>query len=220
MALNRANPGGSIVRLGQTVNSATSRVLISGEYVTKKTDKYTAENVIAALYSAIRISPIPHLVYPSAEPSFRAGVLSVNLQPVGFCGTRPDSVQECKKASHELLTAIQALHNLNYVHRDIRQANVMRAGGSWYLIDLEWANYDNAEPGDYHPALQPPEFAKAGFRWTSSADMWQFGKLLQSWNQLDKHGHSLVRLLTNDAPEQRPSADEALRHAFLGPLKP
>ena len=218
VALNQANPGGNVVRLGQTVTTATSRILIGGEYVTKKTKYYTAEGVIAALYNTIRSSRIPHLVYPTAEPIFRAGVLTVNLQPVGFCDVRPESVEECKKACRELLTALHLLHHYNYVHRDIRQVNVMRASGSWYMIDLEWADYNDSEPGDYHPALQPPEFTTAGFRWTSSADMWQFGILLQSWDQLDEPGHNLVRLLTNSAPEQRPSAADTLRHAFLEPL--
>ena len=218
VALNQANPGGNVVRLGQTVNTGTSDVLIGGEYVTKKTKFYTAEDVIAALYTTIRSSRIPHLVYPAAEPIFWAGVLTVNLQPVGFCDVRPESVEECKRASRELLTAIQLLHQCNYVHRDIRPANVMRADGSWYMIDLEWANYNNSEPGDYRPALRPPEFTTAGFRWTSSADMWQFGMLLQAWDQLDEPGHNLVHLLTNSDPEQRPSAPDTLRHAFLGPL--
>jgi len=93
----------------------------------------------------------------------------------------------------------------------------MMASGLWYMTDLEWANYDDLEPGGYHPALKPPEFDTAGFRWTSSADMWQFGRLLQSWDKLDERGHNLVRLLTNNAPEQRPSAADTLKHAFLEP---
>lgn len=217
VTLDRAHPGGNVVRLGETVITPTSYVLIGGEYVTKRTRYYTAESVIAQLYATIRSSRIPHLVCPTAEPIFRAGLLTVHLQPVGFCGARPESVEECKKASRELLTAIQMLHQSDYVHRDIRQANVMRAGGSWYMIDLEWADFSNSEPGEYQPALQPPEFMRAGFRWTSSADMWQFGKLLESWDQLDEDGHILVRLLTENAPGQRPSAADTLRHAFLRP---
>ena len=216
VSLHQANPEGNVVRLGHTVVTPSSRVLIGGEYVTKKTTVFTAEGVISELYATIRRQHIPHLVYPAADPIFRAGVLTVTLKPVGFCGVRPQSVAECKQACRELLTAIHLLHEQNYVHRDIREANVMQADGSWFLIDLEWANYsDSIEPRNYQPAGQPPEFTVGGFRWTSSTDMWQFGRLLQTWNQLDEAGHGLVRLLINDDPEHRLNSNDALRHPFL-----
>jgi len=91
----------------------------------------------------------------------------------------------------------------------------MRADGVWFLIDLEWANYGNLPLEDYNPAMRPPESHEAGFSWTASADMWQFGKLLESCNQLDQDGHDLVRRLLQDNDASRPSASQALVHAFF-----
>jgi len=91
----------------------------------------------------------------------------------------------------------------------------MRANGTWFLIDLEWANYEKQPLEDYNPTLRPPESHQAGFHWAASADMWQFGKLLESWNRLDDDGLNLVRRLLHDDYASRPNAREALQHAFI-----
>ena len=52
-----------------------------------------------------------------------------------------------------------------------------------------------------------------------STFMWQFGKLLESWNRLDDHGHDLVSSLLQDDCASRPSADQALQHAFIGSVE-
>ena len=214
VSLHHANPG-NVIRLGYTVDTGASYVLIGCDFVTKKTKYFTNDEVIATLYDTILRNRVPHIIYPTKVPIFRVSGLTVNLRPVGFCGARPGTIETCKRASRELLTAIDWLHQNNFVHRDIREANVMQAGGLWYLIDLEWANYCNLDPGEYDPVLKPPEFSLPGFQWTPSADMWQFGMLLMAWNQLDYEGNDLVRLLILETPEQRPSAADALGHAFL-----
>ena len=86
----------------------------------------------------------------------------------------------------------------------------------WVLIDLERANYGNLAPlKNYNPTIRPPESHDAGFYWTASTDMWQFGKLLESWNQLDQDGRDRVRRLLQDDFVSRPSASQALDHAFF-----
>ena len=139
----------------------------------------------------------------------------MNLTPVGFCGSLPMTVDECKIAGRAILLALQWLHVNGFVHRDIRRLNVMRANGTWFLIDLEWANYENEPLDGYNPTLRPPESSDAGFCWAASADMWQFGKLFESWNHLDDDGRNLVSRLLQDDHESRPSAGEALQHAFI-----
>ena len=215
LALHHNHPDGNVISLGKTIETSTSKVLIVGEYVAKRTRQYTSEEVIQALYLQIKRSFVPHLIRPSDVPTFRNGTLCVNLTPVGFCGRTPTNIRECMKAGRCILLAVEWLHGHGFVHRDIRPINVMQSGEEWYLIDLEWANYANMTMEGYNPSLHPPECAKEDFQWGESADMWQFGKLLEYWNCLDDNGRCLARKLTQNDASSRLSASEALRHPFF-----
>ena len=219
LALHRMNPTGSVFSLGKTVQTPSSTVMLVGEYVTKRTSDYTGERVLTALYEAVKNAGTPHLIRSMDGPKFSRGRLSVNLMPVGLCGSSPVSVDECKSAGRAIVLALVWLHDNGFVHRDIRHLNTMRANGEWFLIDLEWANYENLPIEDYNPAIRPPESHDAGFCWTASADMWQFGKLLESWNQLYQDGHDLVRRLLQHDDASRPSARQALDHAFFSNME-
>ena len=124
-------------------------------------------------------------------------------------------MDECKEAGRQLLEAVGWLHRNNFVHRDIRESNVMRSGGQWFLIDLEWANHAGLGRGEYDPALRPPECDGPDFVWNASADMWQFRKLLQSWKLLDQDGRNLVRVLTTENPADRLSVEQTMGHPFF-----
>ena len=214
IAMDHEYPEGEVIRLGSTVQTPYSTVVVAGDYVTKKAKRYTGE-VIEELYKLIKNSgPIAHLIFPRQHRVSRS-VLTVDLQPVGFCGSVPTSIAECKAAASSVMSAMEWLHRNGFVHRDIRPWNIMKAEGEWFLIDLEWANYEDQSMEGYDPALFPPERNTAGFLWTKAADMWQFGKLLQTWNQLDAHGHELVQVLTQSDPSNRLSAREVLEHEFI-----
>jgi len=215
LALQQNHPDGNVIGLGKTIETPSSKVVIFGDYVLKKTKHYTSQEVIEALYQVIKSSSVPHLIFPKALPKIRRSTLSVNLMPVGFCGYRPMSVSECKRAARHILFAVEWLHGRGFVHRDLRPVNVMWSNQQWYLIDLEWANFDNLPMGGYNPHLHPPECVNQDFKWGVSADMWQYGKLLEHWNLLDNNGSNLVRTLTQNNPTFRPSASEALATDFF-----
>lgn len=221
IAIQEKHPRGNILRLGNTVESQTSTVFIEGLQVIKKTRYFTGNGtILLELYGEIAASGgIPHLIRPTEQPRIsRSGILTVKLAPVGFCTARPFSMDEAKEAGRQLLVAIRWLHANGYVHRDIRGANIMRANSRWYLIDLEWANHLDQTVGGYRPFLCPPECSAEDCLWSASSDIWQFGKLLESWGQLDDEGHALVRVLTSDSPSERLPVEEAMQHPFFGAI--
>ena len=96
--------------------------------------------------------------------------------------------------------------------------NVMFAEGKWHLMDLEWANRIDSDVEEYNPNEQylPPELVGVqGGSWTAACDMWQFGRLLENWNQLDGQGRTYVNTQTQEAPERPLSAGESLVHEFF-----
>ena len=219
VSLQTAFPEGSVIRLGHTVNTANSVVTIFGEWVVKKTRAFTDAEVLRNLYSEIGRSQVDCLCSPQADLEIsRGGMLTARIGPVGFCGKRPVNTIETKAAGRRLLEALQWLHQNGWVHRDIRPANVMFADGSWYLMDLEWANTVNSPMGEYNPntGQTPPEVAesKDGI-WTTACDMWQFGKLLSLWNHLDEDGRQYLTTQARADPSGRLSASDSLAHRFF-----
>lgn len=217
LAMHREHPEGNVIRLGSTHNTESSTVVVAGDYVIKKAKQYTGKVIVELYKLLVGARRIPHLIFPRNTANMLRNVLTVELEPVGFCGVEPTSISECKKAGRSVLAAMAWIHESGFVHRDIRPMNIMKAKEVWYLIDLEWANYVNSPMGTYNPAVCPPESHTAGFVWATSADMWQFGKLLELWNQLDAHGHCIVQNLTNHDPSTRLSTTQALDHEFFRP---
>ena len=90
----------------------------------------------------------------------------------------------------------------------------MLAENRWILNDLEWANTIDSEIGEHNPAHHylPPELVGIDGEWTAACDMWQFGRLLSSWGQLDSQGEAYVRLPNNETPGHRL---DSLDHPFF-----
>ena len=217
-SLQTAYPDGSVVRLGETVTTRSSVVTIFGDGVIKKTKVFTSAETLTKLYSEIQRSQVDCLCSPLADLKINRGILTARIGPVGFCGKMPASTIETKAAGRRLLGALQWLHHHGWVHRDIRPANVMFAEGTWYLMDLEWANTVDLPIGDYNPNTNqtPPEVAEIeDGTWTTACDMWQFGKLLLLWNHLDEDGRQYVTTQTRADPLRRLSATDSLAHVFF-----
>ena len=70
-------------------------------------------------------------------PSRTRKSLILELSPIGYIPNIA-SLAELKQAIHDVLLGLSFLHNRNFVHRDVRWANVIqdRTGG-FRLIDLE-----------------------------------------------------------------------------------
>lgn len=216
--LQRTYPDGAVARLGEKIENPNSVVFIFGEYVIKKTKHYTGD-VLGDLYALIEDSKPPCLVSTQhMKISTVQKLLTVHISPVGFCGRRPENLEEVKVAGWCVLTALHWLHDNGWVHRDVRPSNIMFAGGTWYLMDLEWADKVTSSMESYAPRSEclPPESAGvAGGMWTTKCDMWQFGKLIQYWDHLDEYGRSYVKSQDSTNPAVRLSAEHSLSHQFF-----
>jgi Protein kinase domain len=217
IALHHQNPHGNVIRLGAKIITESCEVHIFGNHVIKKPKKGTGALVLLPLYDLlIRSQGVEGLVQVM-ETKCKGRHITLHLQPVGLCGQKPASIEEAKVAGKRVLTALQYLHDNEWVHRDIRPENVMFADGKWYLMDLEWANVVDSPIGEYSPqeAWIPPEITGENSYWTTASDMWQFHRLLSDWDKLDDEGRNLVRVLRDDNLHRRLTAAQALAHAFF-----
>ncbi len=83
-------------------------------------------------------------------------------------------------------------------------------------MDLEWAEKADQPLGHYDlkRVNTPPEVLNGGV-WTAAADMWQFGRVLESWGGLSPLGQQLSASLPAETPEDRPTAEQALNHQYF-----
>ncbi len=207
--------------LGSIVEKQDSCVVtICGDYVKKQATAFTGP-VLVDLYESLFVSPIECLARPTQTPSHGPGSLTVMLRPVGFFRNPSEEVQLAARA---VLTALRGLHARGWVHRDVRSTNIMEVpGDGWYLMDLEWAEKVGEPLGNYCPKREntPPEVLNGGnvAIWTLSADMWQFGRVLELWEELGSPvgdlGHQLCAALLSESPAKRPTAEQALNHLWF-----
>lgn len=101
----------------------------------------------------------------------------VKLTPVG-ARTEPRNTEQLRSLAESMLQLLVQLHAHGLVHRDIRSANVVRAGGEWVLIDWELAGAaDQPLPFDI---ARVPEPVRSRVRpYTFKDDLWQVWQLQQ-----------------------------------------
>lgn len=221
VAMQRACPEGSVISLGSTVMSMSSEVSVLSDHVIKKVKLHTGWEVLKDLYALLeRSRGVTGLIQVHKAPKLQrnTSTFTAYLEPVGICGKTPKDVAEVKSAGNRILEALQFLHSHSWVHRDIRNSNIMFAGGQWYLIDLEWANNADSELQGYRPndSWVPPEILDTSSRWACASDMWQFGKLVETWGVADGDDlQSYLRLQLSGTPGTRLSAKDSLAHEFF-----
>ena len=80
------------------------------------------------------------------------------------------------------LKTAAALHLEGFVHRDIREDNVVHYCEQWILIDWELAGPIGAEV--WWSAREQPPGMQMGSQWTIAADLWQIGRINQRHAEL------------------------------------
>ena len=218
VAMQRSFPDGNAISLGSTVSTQTSDVFILSDHVIKKAKRFTGQKVLTEIYDLLEQSRgVEGLIRVHKRPKPARHHFTVYLEPVGFCGKLPCNLTQLKRAGQRILGALQFLHAHSMVHRDLRPSNIMFADGDWYLVDLECANVANAELGAYCPSESwlPPEISGTNCTWTCACDMWQFGKLVELWGNLDSDGQAYVRVMSEINPSERLSAEASIRHPFF-----
>lgn len=188
----------------------SSEVVIYTEYVRKIAYKHSGA-ILLQLYELLKVRDIPYLARPVHNAKFdtNTNVFTVTIAPLFFFRP-PRGMDEIECAIKCVLSALESLHSLGWVHCDIRIENIMwkPPDMEWYLMDLEYAKFDSDECPPICSHYCPPELRSNGGKWTTSCDMWQVGRLMELLEN-NPYRELMETLLNRDAAK-RPTASEAL----------
>jgi hypothetical protein len=189
----------------------SSSVWITPLWARKLALAYTGPHLLE-LYRILLLRPVRCLVRPVDLPEITDNGLKLHLVPMGL--TRiPRSEQEMFQSLRDVLCALQGLHALGWVHRDVRPENILFdvTRNEYVLFDLEWAERSNCPLGRFQPKASrlPPE-VRAGGMWTPAGDLWQAGLLLSAPIGLSDVWRMLREGLQADDPGQRWTAEKAI----------
>jgi serine/threonine protein kinase len=105
----------------------------------------------------------------------------LNLQPVAAAWVLYDN-EALHSLCADVLGTLAALHSEGFVHRDVRDANILRDTCHFLLIDWELAApIDDPVFWDAADGLLPPDVHK-GTRWQPWMDLWQLGQVMRVWS--------------------------------------
>ena len=191
-------------------------VTVLDDCVVKRCRRLAPPAVYNLLASGATI-PCAIRVTSCRELSADAPLARLEMRPVGL-QTSPGGEAELRAAVDSVLRALSALHAHGYVHRDVRWPNLLlTAGRQWILIDFELSDEIGAPlpVGAISLDLVAPEARPVDAQYFPADDVWQVGRLLQSWGgELSQEGAAFAAELTA-AREARPSAGAALLHPWL-----
>jgi hypothetical protein len=147
---------------------------------------------MVTFYQKIKIKKIPHIeqmIYFDPRKNH------ITLKPLGIM-RKPSSQDEAQLALAQICKALFALHDLGYMHCDLRWSNIIEAFGSWTIIDCEYACHQSeAELRQERSSVIKPEFVlHQGQPWDFSFDLYQVGKLLSDRTVNDLIGDDLKSL--------------------------
>ena len=125
---------------------------------------------LAAPRRSARLSPQPK-PYPD-----KWHVVRLQLHPLGAMWLPPQLPGLCE-LMRDLLQTLQAVHGEDIVHRDVREANIVRAD-CWLLIDFELAAPIGT--ATFWLTGDQPEAARQGEGWTPAMDLYQLGHMLSA----------------------------------------
>ncbi|CAG8696600.1 11774_t:CDS:2, partial [Gigaspora margarita] len=138
----------------------------------------------------------------------------VNFAPLGV-SWKPKTEQEVKVAILCVLDALVDLHELGYVHRDVRWPNILKlTDNNWMLIDLECAGIDDGIVNFGPLEDWAPEVIETKI-YTKKADIYMVGRLLRNvFISLSEKAYEFERATTAEL-EFRLTAQEARQHPWL-----
>lgn len=143
------------------------------------------------------------------------GDLETNVNDTGAL-----DVESTKKIGLQVANALDELHRLNVVHRDIKPQNILKHNGNWFLVDFgisknrERLVTQKTFQGYVSRGFAAPEQFD-GVEAKPSADVYSFGKLLvfmlTGQTDVDMVQFAVWRTLISrcvaSSPDERPSID-------------
>ncbi|CAI2200910.1 4931_t:CDS:1, partial [Funneliformis geosporum] len=177
------------------------------------TYSYSDITVLTNIYKNTK--NVQNLVHAVKDPMVtNEDIYKVTLAPVGV-KRKPRTELEVKVAIRCILDALVALHELGYVHRDIRWDNILQLNDySWILIDLECAGVDG-ESVHFDLKGWAPEAIETKV-YTTKADVYMVGRLLRRvFITFSEEARAFERATT----EFRLTAQEARQHSWLSDIR-
>jgi hypothetical protein len=149
------------------------------------------------LMDLYQVAPtIPYLAraYSPSAPLKGAFSHTLKLYPVGYSRS-PTSREELVEMAKCVLTSLIGMHKAGFVHRDVREPNVVRlCDANWWLIDLERARKDIScpWPDDMKPEFLPkviPAAVGKDLCWRPVHDVWQLARCVNELEETLQDGH-------------------------------
>lgn len=189
--------GSSVVKEYRNKRTIDAEFAADGGFTPGRLDHLNA--IFSALKSSAESSAGPkYLEYPKAISNLRpsCSYLRVEMVPLGFSQI-PETEPDFCRAIRCVLSGLQELHSIGWLHGDVRWPNVLRRGpdGDWFLID-----YDRAQP--------------INARQTATADLVLVVQHL--FKDLRFELSAIGRALCAALPTLK-TAGEALKHAWFVP---
>lgn len=206
--------------VGHQLTTRHGSVTINERYVLKVVHiagntHLTAVDTLRQLYADLEAHSVPFTTRAFDIRVKRTNELHLKIAPLAL-QVYPQTEADLKGCIRCLLRALVALHNLGWVHRDIRWPNVLRTASEWILSDFENSGHDNSAVTWNNPAL--PLEVQNGAPYLKSADMYQIGYLM-----VDPRLTQVLTVLArafrdkclDDDPSKRPTAEQALQDPWL-----
>ncbi len=207
--------------VGHRLTTATRTVTFSETFVLKVvnmnvTANLTAVDTLKELYADIKTHNVLFTTRAERITVKRGNELHLRITPLAL-QVKPQSEAELKACVLCLLQALEGLHALGWVHRDIRWPNVLKTESAWILSDFENSDRVNSQVRWVNEAL--PLEVRNGAPYLRSADMYQIGHLLEDF-EVDRFIQSPVARAFSDKcldaePTRRPTAERALQDPWL-----
>ncbi|CAN6481008.1 unnamed protein product [Victoria cruziana] len=155
---------------------------------------------------------VPHAEYLCGASESE---LALVFKPRG-CGAKPAIVEQLVEALKFVTKALVALHDMCFMHRDLRWENVRRRVDreEWFIVDFEDAiGSPQIYPHSVSGVSHAPEMSRGvhGVK----VDVWGVGHLIRT-SGVSVGQHHLLKDLQNRCleqnPEQRPTAADCYHH--------
>ncbi|KAG5175648.1 hypothetical protein JKP88DRAFT_196792 [Tribonema minus] len=178
---------------------------------------------IALAYSATSTaSGLIHVSPNGGEPTLNGGKYLVQLGPLGLqrADIRVASESQLRNAAHGILHGLNALHQAELVHRDLRWPNLacdMESASRFYLLDLEMCARADCKPAMAHPPAHWGPHALVGSLYTAASDLHCMGVMLRQYVNLatSDNARNFLGIVSAHAKDLRESAVELLQHPWI-----
>jgi hypothetical protein len=206
--------------IGQTLRREEGvSVQVEYDHVVKRVEAHAANvrmDWLRELYGSV-LPKVRSCIRIDASKSTIEEKAVLWLYPVGLSvqDERQRDVESVRAAMRCVLEALEDLHAEGWCHRDVRWGNVLEVDANQFiLIDFEYAA-PTGRVRSWQGRNPPPEIVSHQVDWTEKQDVFMAGKMLSGIALQCRRARALEDIMCAKDPACRPSAKEAMEHAFF-----